>query len=260
MKDLFIAIFLGVLQGTTEWLPISSEGVLVVTSMTFFGHELNQSVSYALWLHSGTSFAALFVFRKEMAQTIRECLFFTKGTSPRSNFLFFATVSSVAVGAILMPYAKNIPFGFESETMTIIGILMFFTGLLQLIKPKKGVRFEENVMRSDAFFVGISQGFSILPGLSRSALTVSSLAWRGFGPKSALRLSFMMSIPVTLGVSFLQGVIGEVMISKETLIAALVSLVTGITSMKILLLLTEKINFGFFMILTGILIIIGSNL
>ena len=260
MKDLGIAIFLGFLQGITEWLPISSEGVLVVASMAFFGHELDQSVSYALWLHSGTSLAAFYVFRKEMTETIREFLLFNRERSARSNFLFLATVFSVIVGAILMPYAKNIPFGFESETMPLIGILMFFTGLIQLKKPRNGVRFEEHLLRTDAFFAGIAQGFSILPGLSRSALTLSCLAWRGLDHQSALRLSFMMSIPVTLGVSLLQGVIGEVIVSKEILIAAGVSLITGITSMKILLLLTQKINFGFFMVLTGLLIIIGSNL
>ena len=260
MKSFFIAIFLGSLQGISEWLPVSSEGVIVVASMAFFGHELNDSVSYALWLHSGTSLAALFVFRKEMLHIIRECLFLSKEISSRTRFIIFATFSSGIVGISLMPYTTDIPFGFETKAMVIIGALMFVTGFVQLIKPKNGARNGRSVRKLDAFFVGIDQGFSILPGLSRSALTVSALAWRGFDPQSALRLSFMMSIPVTLGISLLQGISGDVVISQHACVAALASLLTGIGTMKILLSLADKINFGFFMIFVGAIIIAGNSL
>ena len=244
---------LGIVQGITEWLPVSSEGVLTLVGLKFFGHNVTSSISMAVFLHLGTLAAAFYYFRKDVRSLFKgSCRMVLK-------FIVVATIITGVVGAPLLliqvKYADKIPV---SLAVALIGIFLLATGLIQLGKSEKYFRSVFNARNGDAFFVGILQGFSALPGLSRSGLTVSGLLFKKFKNTEALKLSFIMSLPVVLGGGILINLFGFCPdINKVSIIALIVSFGVSLLTIKGLLKLSRKMNFGWFAMFFGILTLVS---
>ena len=209
MDPVLEALILGVVQGVAEWLPISSEGVLTLIQLQFFGRSLASSISVAVWLHLGTLLAAVLYFRRELWRLWRA---FPDWALRRSgvpevdrrllNFLLISTIVTGLVGAPLL--ALSLSLNLLSRWGTaVIGTLLIGTGLIQLVAPRFGQRTLEHLDGKDAGTVGFMQGLAALPGLSRSGLTIATLLLRGYEETEALRISFLMSIPVIFGAQFL---------------------------------------------------------
>jgi undecaprenyl-diphosphatase len=138
--------------------------------------------------------------------------------------------------------------------MLAIGILLIMTAALQLRQPNTPRKTGRSSTPLDALLTGFAQGFSILPGLSRSGLTVAMLIFRGFKETSALRLSFLMSIPIVLG--------GNIVLNAKDLtltaplVAALISaFITGLITIHLLLAFARNINIAYFTFFIGALTI-----
>ncbi len=208
-NELWQALILGAVQGVTEWLPISSEGVLTLLQLHLFQRGVAESIAYALWLHMGTLIAVIVYFRGELAALLRvlpRWVLRRQACSLKErkllDFLALSTLVTGAVGAPLLLLSLRVQLWGTAAT-ALVGVLLIITGLLQRYAPRLGQRAVEQVSAWDAGLVGALQGLAALPGFSRSGFTISGLLLRGFSETAALRLSFLMSIPVIAGAQVL---------------------------------------------------------
>ncbi|MBI4632912.1 MAG: undecaprenyl-diphosphate phosphatase [Deltaproteobacteria bacterium] len=205
------AIILGVVQGLTEFLPVSSSAHLVFTQSLI--PEFHQpGVLFDVTLHLGTLFAVIFFLRKNIADIMvslteiqwrRGCSGNTlKSGGVRTAFLII--LATFCTGAIGLPFKSRVEELFQSvETaacmLLITGVLLYLAG-----KAKKGIKKEENMTVADGIIIGIAQGVAIMPGISRSGATIAFGIFRNVDPAAAARFSFLLSIPAIVGAVLLQ--------------------------------------------------------
>jgi len=256
-------IILGITQGVAEWLPVSSEGLIFLIKTNFFpGGSFLDITRLALWLHGGTFLAALVYFHTEVGRLLRALINFKKAepeTRLILKFLIIATFISGLIGLIfwisLNSVATNLELGGKTIT-AIIGFLLLFTAILQLKSPARGYRQPADLKLSDGILLGLAQGLAALPGLSRSGLTVSVLLLKKFDRQPALKLSFLMSLPIV----FLGNIVlnfNGLFISAAGLMALVAAFIFGLLTIKILMRLAEKINFGIFVLIFALLTFIS---
>ncbi len=251
---------LGAIQGITEWLPISSEGMIVLAKVNLFPESLEMAdlISYALFLHLGTFFAALIYFKKEVAFLLKSSFRYRESApevKKQLNFYLLATLFSALVGgAFLFFLSQTEKMGLTGKGITLlVGVMLWVTAFLQLKKKEKGKRSFVDLKAFDGLLLGLVQGLSIMPGLSRSGITVSALLLRKFEESRALKMSFIMSLPVVLGGNIALN-LDKLNFSPEALTALLLSFLFGILTIHILLKIAGKLNFGLFVCFFGILI------
>lgn len=252
------AATLAMLQGLTEWLPVSSEGIVTLAGAWLFNLTLSEALAFALWLHLGTAIAALVYLRREVLSLIREVLTIPRRPSPLLSFTVLSVLSSGAVGFPLLLAFANLSTLGGASAMIAIGLLMLPTGWLQLKHPPKATRARGDLTWADGLLVGIAQGFAVLPGLSRSGLTVAFLLARRIERREALALSFLIGIPASLGAA--------IFASAETApggipagaLGAVVAAIVGLLAMRVLLDIASRIRLGAFVLLTGFAIIAGG--
>lgn len=238
--DYFI---LGIIQGIFEWLPISSQGVTAVATSILI-KEVNP-IDVALFLHIGTFFAVLIYFRKEWIRvfTLKDIVFF--------RFLFIATLLSGIVGFLLYSLIDNIIVG--SSLLLLTGIGLLFTAFFHKFKKQKTVKGDKLAVVS-----GLLQGLSVIPGLSRSGSTIFGLSLGIKDTKEILKVSYMMSAPITIGMALFM-FIKEPILVQESWPALISSFFVGILSLDILLKFVEKVDFFKFAIIFATLCFIGAG-
>lgn len=255
---MFESIFLGAIQGITEWLPVSSEGVTAFVIASFSDRHFPEAVAYALWLHVGTALSASVAFRGEIFGLFSDLM---TASRQRSNLFIFLVIASVVSGVVGIPILivlESLSSYIGISAMAAVGILMLITGGVQLRKPIAGVRAINDVSSADAVLVGFVQGLCILPGLSRSGLTIAVLLVRQIDRRDALVISFLMSIPASIGAGIYILVTEGIVIGGEQMLGALVAFLVGLATIKILLRFSERVSFGLFMALVGIFIVSGA--
>jgi len=258
------SVILGMVQGIAEWLPISSEGALVLVQTNMFGESsITHAIGMAVFLHLGTFFAATIYFRKDVLALLKTLTRYKSASVENKklfNFLFIATLVSGCIGAVLLSLLSGAEDQLLKTTSIVtggVGVLLLATGVIQLRARSIGERAVEQSTARDSILLGVIQGFAVLPGLSRSGLTVSALLLRGYRDDVALRLSFLMSLPIVLAGNILLG-LRSVSFSLESAVALLVSFVFGLLSINILLRLARAVQFGYFVVVFGILMIIAA--
>ncbi|MBS3071189.1 undecaprenyl-diphosphate phosphatase [Candidatus Pacearchaeota archaeon] len=263
--DFFQQVVLGIAQGITEWIPISSEGVIIFLISNFFSSSIDVElfIRQALFLHLGTFFAALIYFRKEVKELLKGALKYNR-TDPETRktlrFLFIATLTSGIVGLAIINFLdlvniNELPLT-SSSVNFLVGFLLLITGFVQLKVRDGGYKRQFQLTDADSLILGLLQGVSALPGLSRSGLTVSGFLFRKFDETVALRLSFLMSLPIVL--------IGNVLLNfdiafiKDMFFGCLLAFFFGLMTIHILMKFSEKVKFGHFAIMFGLLAIIAG--
>ena len=249
---------LGLLQGLTEWLPVSSQGVVTAASAFLFDYDASDAVAVALWLHVGTSLAAVVAFRREVVGIARELLRDPMHPSPLLAFLAVGTVVSAGVGLPLLLLLDDLSGAFGAGAMALVGALMVLTGAVQVRRPVSGTRNRTGLSLLDAVLTGVAQGLAALPGLSRSGLTVAVLLGRRVDRSEALVLSFLLGIPAGLAAALFAGLDSGVLRTAEGFAGAAVAFVVGLASIKMLLALARRVNFAFFVVLVGLAVIGGA--
>lgn len=245
--DLIQAILIGALQGISEWLPISSQGQLMAIAIAFFNVSAETALKYSVMLHAGTLLSAIVYFRKELFSLLkpekRQLLW----------FLIIAVLSTAITGIPAYFFLKAVLGQSTAFFLLLIGFLLIATGLIQ---KKKVFRKGKGLTKKNAFFLGIAQGFSALPGISRSGMTVSALLFEGFKPDEAFRLSFLLSIPsIAIAVLLFEAVEGFA-VDFNAVIALIVSFLLGLLCIDLLLKAAKKISFSKFCFAFGIIYIL----
>ena len=252
------AALLGLIQGLAEWLPISSEGLVTVAYSLIVDSGVSEAVGFSLWLHLGTSIAALAAFRREVAAVISDLVARPSRPRPMARFLVLATVASAPLGLLLLMTLEGSSEAVGSVAMAAVGTMMLGTAAMLVIRTSVGGRDRSDLMRIDALIAGIAQGFAALPGLSRSGLTVSALLARRVDRAEAIVLSVLMGIPATLGAGVYAAVDSGIHLSPQAFVALAVAAVTGLISIRALLALARRMNFVWFVAVVGLTMIAGG--
>lgn len=246
------AIISGIVQGIAEWLPISSEGILVLIKTNFFGGgELNVILKEVLFLHLGTVLAALIYFRKDVWNLIKTAFCYRSAAEENRQIFKFIVISSIISGALGLLFLKVLT-GLEITAKLInltIGFLLLITAFF-LIKASRQQGNRKDIRAADSVLLGFLQGIAVLPGLSRSGLTVSGLLLRKFDGETALRLSFLMSIPIVLAGNLVLN-FNQFSFSGYASLALFFAFLFGIITIDLLFWLAKKINFGWLVLIFG---------
>lgn len=259
---MFEQFVLGAIQGIAEWLPVSSEGMILLAKKNLLHStdSFHDSIKQALFLHLGTFLAAFIYFFKDVVVLIKG-LFDFKSQSAETQktiiFLFWATLISGLLGLTLLKGVGHLADQFDSNGKIVnlfIGCLLLGTAYLELRAKHSGHRFLKDIQLKDGIILGITQGFAALPGFSRSGLTVSALLLCKFDKSCALKLSFLMSLPIVLAGNILLHAT-ELSFSVEALVGLGSAFIFGLATIHILLKVAEKINFGLFVLIFGLLTI-----
>ncbi|MDD3374107.1 MAG: undecaprenyl-diphosphate phosphatase [Candidatus Omnitrophica bacterium] len=256
-------IILGIAQGIGEWLPISSEGLIALIKINFFsGENLFSIIKLALFLHLGTFCAAFVYFRKDVLSLLKALFFYKTAEEKNKKLLTFLIISTTISGLLgfglitLLSQIEN-QIRLSGKIITAgVGILLLLTALLQIRTKKTGSRNISDLKKTDAIILGFIQGFAVLPGLSRSGTTVAALLLKKFDKTVALKLSFLMSLPIVLIGNIFLG-IKYFEFSFEALAGFLFSFIFGLLTIHLLFKIAEKVNFGYFILFFGILTIIS---
>lgn len=262
-------LFLGAIQGVCEWIPVSSEGMIMLARTRFFegSFRISELVGIALFLHFGTFLSAVVYFHKDLLKILSSVFHYQKSTLKKKmllHFLFISTAVSGFIGFMLLEALKYFESFFlvSSKALGVsIGIFLIINGFVQYYtgKSENGRRDRGDIKSRDSLILGIFQGLAVLPGISRSGLTVSMLLLRNFSRKESLRLSFLMSIPIVflgniaLNIDWITQNLGVYMMA-----ALFSAFIFGLITIHGFLSIVEKINFGILVVLFGIATILFS--
>ncbi len=244
--NLFEAIILGILQGVFEWLPVSSQGQIIAVAIAFFQISTQEALKHSIFLHTGTLIAAIIFFRKELIKIIQ-------GENPElRNFILIAVLATIITAVPSFFILKQLIFS-STILLFLIGFLLIITGLLQKIKQKQ---IKPKLNKKNSIILGLMQGFSVLPGISRSGITTATLLFEGFEPEEAFRISFLLSVPTVLIGEIAYGLVEGFSFEFNSLIALVFAFVFGLISIDLLLKLAKRISFSWFAIGFGLIYLI----
>ncbi len=196
MSDFLEALILGIIQGLTEFLPVSSSGHLEIAKFLFNNQDLaEQSLLTSILLHFATALATVVVFRKDILKILQNL--FSSENNPDKRFVIYIIISMLPA-AIVGFFFNELIEQFYQQKIVFVGIMLLITGLILLLSERLTVQSNElNITRS--FIIGLSQAFALLPGISRSGATIGTSLLLGINKKQAARFSFLMVVPLIFG-------------------------------------------------------------
>jgi undecaprenyl-diphosphatase len=249
--DIFQAIILGIVQGISEWLPISSKSHLIIIQQLF---GLVQPAIFDLMLHIGSLIVVIFVFWKDIWKLIKGV--FT-GDKKSIKYVWYMIVASIPVAIIGFVFQKQIEAALSN--MYILGFGFLFTALILFLSKFTFVRSVKSKSLNvwNSLIIGISQVLSVLPGVSRSGTTISTGMIIGADKKEVAKFSFLIFIPAILGATLLEFKdIGMITNIPAMIIGMIFTMITGYIALKLLMNIIEKDKFWYFSIYCFILGII----
>ena len=255
-------LILGIIQGLTEFLPVSSSGHLEIVKAIFGSdYDQQQGLLITITLHSATAFSTIFVFRKEIALILTDLLQFKKGESFEFSLkILLSMIPAVIIGFFFEDFIASL---FKGK-IAFVGGMLFITAFLLYFADKVSQNNKE-FNYENSFYIGIIQAIAILPGISRSGATIALALLLKIDRDKAARFSFLMVIPLILGgmvKSIADGSLSEENIALFPLMIGFVSaFMTGVFACRWMVALVKKSQlkyFSFYCILVGVLAILLS--
>jgi len=246
--DLIQILILAIIQGVTEWLPISSSGHLAI-AQNYFGIESESILIFDIATHIGTIFVVLIAFRKDVVGILK-AFFRADFESEEGKMALFIIVGSIptAIIGFLLLYYDIIERFFSNSLM--VGFALVVTGTYLYVS--RHVKDGKELNHIDSMLIGIAQGLATVPGLSRSGLTISTGLLRKVKGEKALKYSFLLSIPAVFGAMVAAIVknhaglmVGDLDFGL-TVLGAITSFVVGYISLKLLQTIFIKQKFHLF--------------
>lgn len=249
MEDILNYILLGIIQGLTEFLPVSSSGHLEIAKEILHNDSLsdeNQSMLVTVALHGATALSTMVIFRKDIV-TIFKGLFSFKWNE-ESQFavkIILSMVPAVIIGLVFNDFIESF---FAGQMLLVGSCLLLTAGLLYLADKAKNTT--KDVSFSNALIIGISQAIAILPGISRSGATISTAVLLGIDKTKAARFSFLMVIPVILGKMAKDMMSGDFTSQNEQILPLLLgfiaAFVTGLLACTWMIKIVQKSQLKYF--------------
>ena len=196
MNEYIEAIVLGVVQGLTEFLPVSSSGHLEIGKFVLDDDAVGkESIMMTVVLHFATALSTVVIFRQEVMEILRGLFQFKY--NEQTSFALKIIVSMFPAAFVGIVFDEQIEALF-SNNMLLVGAMLLLTGVL-LLMADRAKKTEKSVGFLDAIIVGVSQAIAILPGISRSGATISTCVLLGIDRSKAARFSFLMVVPLIFG-------------------------------------------------------------
>lgn len=235
--DILGAIILALVQAITEWIPISSTSHLVIISELF---NLNSTPFYDALLHLGTFVSAVVVFREDILKIIRAVVTWNTKSSDFKLFWYVvvATIPIVLAGFLLKDFVEA-----AFSSLLVVGISLIVTAVVLYLT--KYATQKTNVDMKNGFWIGLSQIFALLPGISRSGMTISVALLLGIKREQAAKFSFLLFLPAVLGAGVLQLLTADLSSIDITssILGVIISAGVGIIALKWLLKVVKQGNF-----------------
>ena len=197
----FEALILGLIQGLTEYLPVSSSGHLAIGS-ALFDIKGEDNLAFTIVVHVATVFSTLVILWKEIDWIFRGLFKFEMNAETR--YVINILISMIPIGIVGVFFKDYVEAIFGSGLL-IVGCCLLVTALLLTFSYYAKPRLKENISMKDAFIIGLAQACAVLPGLSRSGSTIATGLLLGDNKAKLAQFSFLMVIPPILGEALLDG-------------------------------------------------------
>ncbi|CAM1360042.1 Undecaprenyl-diphosphatase [Tenacibaculum sediminilitoris] len=261
--DLLEAIILGIIQGLTEFLPVSSSGHLEIAKVLFGDTSVPQeSLTFTVVLHAATALSTIVVFRKEIAEIFKGLFQFKWNEEMQFSVkIILSMIPAVVIG---LAFEKELESFFGGKIL-LVGFMLLVTAVLLLLADKA-----KNTNRSVSFkssvIIGISQAIAMLPGISRSGATISTSVLLGVDRTKAARFSFLMVVPLILGKVAKDILSGDINFQSSEIVPLsagfIAAFISGLLACTWMIALVKKSKLSYFSLYCAIvgLIAIGYSL
>lgn len=254
------ALILGIIQGLTEFLPVSSSGHLEIAKALFGDNSVaEESMLTTIVLHGATALATIVVFRKDIAEIFRGLFQFKWNDETKFSLKIIISMLPAAVVGVL--FEEQLEMLFENQIL-LVGFMLLITGALLFLADKAKTT-DKGVSNTNAFLIGISQAIAILPGISRSGATISTSVLLGIDRTKAARFSFLMVVPLILGKMGKDILSGDITTTDANLfpltIGFIAAFATGLLACTWMIKLVQKSKlsyFAYYCLAVGLLAII----
>lgn len=262
----FEALILGLLQGLTEYLPVSSSGHLAIGS-ALFGIEGEENLAFTITVHIATVFSTIVILWKETTWIFKGLFKFQMNDETR--YAFNILVSMIPVGIVGVFFKDQVEAIFGSG-LTIVGCMLLLTAALLAFAYYAKPRVKEKISLRDAFIIGLAQACAVMPGLSRSGSTIATGLLLGNKKENLAQFSFLMVIPPILGEALLdivkmiggENVTGDIPTSS-LIVGFLAAFISGCLACKWMINIVKKgklIYFAIYCIVAAIFCLLYAHL
>jgi undecaprenyl-diphosphatase len=231
---IFEAIILGLAQGLTEFIPVSSSAHLIIINRVF-GLEIGSFVLDAM-LNIGTTTALLIYFRKDLIGLLRGILAKDKQAQKLGFSIGIATLPAVIIGYFLHDLADG-----ELRSIVVVSISLVLVGIMMLLADRtSGDKKINDINKKTSFYIGLAQAVALIPGVSRSGSTIIAARALHFNRETAAQFSFFLAIPILIAAMFKvvisEGAVEQITADYSILIAGnLASFISGYVAIRFLL-------------------------
>jgi len=260
--DIINAIILGIIQGLTEFLPVSSSGHLEIFKVLLGENKMpSESLLMTVILHFATACSTIVIFKDDIKELILGLITFEKNDS----FWFSVKILISMIPAVLIGFflETEIELLFSGDLL-IVGYMLILTGFL-LFMADKGKPSEKKINIKSSIIIGISQAIAIIPGISRSGATISTAVLLGIDKENAAKFSFLMVVPLIFGKVLKDLTSSEVLASNNEILSLIFgfifAFITGILACKWMIKLVKNSKLKYFSIycfIVGTLSIIST--
>ena len=246
-------IFLAIIQGLTEWLPVSSSGILIILEEIIKLEDKNLNLLFNIAVHTGSLIAVITYFKREVFE-LRKNIKLIKNIKIIKNIII-ATIPVIICGFIIKILNLNI---FLHDIKIVAFATIVFSIVLYLSdKTKISKKFSKNISNKDSLYIGFAQALALIPGTSRSGITISCARYLGFSRFDSSKFSFLISIPTLFAATVLGAADIIVTFDKNIIfllaLGIFVSLVVSLLCIKLFLKFVENNSLTLFVILRLIL-------
>jgi undecaprenyl-diphosphatase len=261
--DWIQALILGVVQGLTEYLPVSSSGHLTIIS-SFFGIDGADNLQFTVAVHVATVLSTLVILWKEIDWILKGLFKFEM--NEETKYALNILVSMIPVGIVGLFFKDRVEEAFGSGLL-IVGVMLIVTAVLLTFSYLAKPRVKEHLSLWDAFVIGVAQACAVLPGLSRSGSTIATGLMLGNKKEKLAQFSFLMVIPPILGealLDILKAVNGEDVIADSIgtfplAVGFLAAFLSGCFACKLMISIVKKgklIYFGYYCAVVGVAVLV----
>ncbi len=247
------SIILGIIQGLTEFLPVSSSGHLELAKALLGDESLpKESLTFTVVLHFATALSTIIVFRKEVIEIIKGLFQFQWNEETQFSLkIILSMIPAVVIGLAFEEQLES----FFSGQILLVGFMLLITGLLLLLADK-AKNTDKGVNYKNAITIGVSQAIAMLPGISRSGATISTAVLLGIDRTKAARFSFLMVVPLILGKVAKDLLGGEINFNSDEIgalsIGFIAAFLSGLLACTWMITLVKKSKLIYFSIYCGI--------